>query len=66
MIYASVKYRHDCGTIITAKFAAKDIDTMLEFVDKEIRADDRVSEVLEIFTYEVSDGILSLPEDYEL
>lgn len=46
--------------------AAKDIDTMLEYVDKEIRADDRVSEVLEIFTYEVSDGILVLPEDYEL
>lgn len=46
MIYASVEYRHDCGTIVTAKFAAKDIDTMLKYVGKEIRADDRVSKVL--------------------
>lgn len=61
-----MKYRHDYGTVVTAKFAAKDINTMLEYVDKEIRVDGRVSEVLEIFTYEVSDGILSLPDDYEL
>ena len=66
MIYASVEYRHKSGEKVTMKFAAKDIDTMLEYVDKEIRADETVSEVLEIFTYEVSDGILSLPEDYEL
>lgn len=48
MIYASVEYRHNSGEKVTMKFAAKDIDTMLEYVDKEIRADDRVSEVLEI------------------
>lgn len=65
MLYVEMSYKYKVGVTVDVKFAAEDMDAATKYIDT-IKKDEEVEGIVKLHIDQTEDGVIILPEDYEL